>query len=61
MLVLVLIFGGDTGVAGVVISVGGIHSVGDVDNVGVGGDCSDGQGVFAVGDGGSSGESVPLS
>lgn len=54
-----LIFGGDIGVGGVVITVSGIHSVGDVDSVG--GDCSDGHGVFAVGDGGSSGESFPLS
>lgn len=59
MLVSVLIFGGDIGVGGVVITVSGIHSVGDVDSVG--GDCSDGHGVFAVGDGGSSGESFPLS
>lgn len=59
MLVLVLIFGGDIGVGGAVITVRGIHSIDDVDSVG--GDRSDGHGVFAAGDGGSSGESFPLS
>lgn len=65
MLVSVLIFGDGIGVGGVVISVSGIHSIGDVDNVLV---------VTVVmvmvcllfvvccdGDGGSSGESFPLS
>lgn len=48
VLVSVLIFGDGIGVGGVVVSVGGSHSVGDVDSVGVGGDCSDGHGVFVV-------------
>lgn len=40
MLVSVLIFGGDIGIGGAVITVRGIHSIDDVDSVG--GDCSDG-------------------
>lgn len=63
-----VIFGGSISVGAVAFGVGGINSVGDIDIVGVGGvvdcvgiggDCRDGHGMFADGDGGISGK-LPL-